>query len=126
MRLLKDFTYYLYVLVYDEILFWEVCCMGILIATKLSSIRQNFAFHFWRYFERIFDSNVIIHSNLSREKVLNEEKTSKADNGKENYGLLVIMKKIRKFHKLKLALIFRLGTEYNVQELITGSERKNW
>ena len=38
--------------------------MGILIATKLSSKWQNFAFLFWKYFEQIFDSNVIIIINL--------------------------------------------------------------
>ena len=72
MRWLKDFAYYLYVLVYYNIffLFWEVFSMGIFIPTKLSSIRQNFGFHFWKYFERIFDSNFIIHSNISRDKEL--------------------------------------------------------
>ena len=57
--------------------------MGILIATIFSSIWQNFAFHFWKYFERIFDSNVIIYTNISRENVWNEEKTSQTDNGRK-------------------------------------------
>ena len=64
-------------------LFWEVFLMGIFIPTKLSSIRHNFAFNFWKYFERIFDSNVLIHSDISRENVWNEEKTSPADNGRK-------------------------------------------
>ena len=38
--------------------------MGILIATKLSSKRQNFAFFFFKYFEQIFDSKVMIIINL--------------------------------------------------------------
>ena len=69
--------------------------MGILIATKLSSKWQNFAFLFWKYFEQIFDSNVIIIINLynfggnkrdmiiSRENIWNEETTSQADNGRK-------------------------------------------
>ena len=53
--------------------------MGIFIATKLSSKRKNFAFHFWKYFERILDSNVIIHSKISRANVSNREKSCQAD-----------------------------------------------